>query len=167
MDVSINHREERLVNIKSTAFVILLSTATFWHFAYATVPTNQTKESRTRLISDMADRICVQAATGGTGRSANLQASVGAELNNLLRRLVKAKANISAGAQEEIHSGVLPGQVLTAAEQANNCKLQVLQVLTHALLDGTSNGGNAQTTYGPNSPIFGSVSGGTITINGK
>lgn len=115
----------------------------------------------------MADRICVQAATGGTSRSANLQASVGAELSNLLRRLVNAKANIRAEAQGEIHSGVLPGQVLTAAEQANNCKLKVLQILTPALLGRTSNGGNVQTTYGPNSPIFGNVSGGTITITGK
>jgi hypothetical protein len=115
----------------------------------------------------MADRICAQAATGGTSRSANLHASVGAELSNLLRRLVNAKADVRVEAQGEIHSGVLPDQVLTAAEQANNCKLKVLQILTPALLGRTSNGGSVQTTYGPNSPIFGNVSGGTITINGK
>ncbi|WP_143048351.1 hypothetical protein [Burkholderia sp. WP9] len=147
------------MNIKNATVVGLLSIAVFWHIAYAAAPADQA-----RLISDMADRICVQAATGGTSRSANLQASVGAELSNLLRRLVNAKADVRAEAQGEIHSGVLPGQVLTAAEQANNCKLKVLQILTPALLGRKTNGGNVQTTYGPNSPIFGNVSGGTITI---
>lgn len=154
--------EDSQMNIKNATVVSLLSITVLWHVAYATAPADQT-----RLMSDTASRICVQAATGGTSYSAKLQASVGAELSNLFRRLVDAGADVRAEAQGEIHSGVLPGQVLIAAEQANNCKLKVLQILTPALLGTTGNGHGVQTTYGPNSPIFGNVSGSTITINGK
>ncbi len=85
----------------------------------------------------------------------------------MLRRLVKANAKISVGVQQEVHSGVLPDQVLAAARQADDCKLRVLDILTNAIYDGASNGGGVQTTYGPNSPIIGKMSGGTININDK
>ena len=116
-------------------------------------------------IKDMAAEMCVHAQTGGSSTKVEASASINADLSKLLRKLANLGVNAKAAYQDEQHQGVLADQVLAAAQQSNDCKEHVFDVLISRLPAPAVTGN--QTTYGRNSPAIGSVTGGTVNINGK
>lgn len=120
-----------------------------------------------RLIAITADRICTKAATGGSTRRMGASISVKAELDNLLRKLAKIGAGIDGSYQSEVHEGVLADQVLDAARASDQCKIQVLELLSDRLLPGAGARPlqGSQTTYGAKSPAIGTMNGGTVNIH--
>ncbi|WP_036139667.1 hypothetical protein [Luteibacter sp. 9135] len=126
-----------------------------------TVPEN----ARAKSLQDItwtADQLCTRAATGGTSWRVNASATVQAELDKLLKRLVKLGVNTTGAYQAESHEGVLANEVLAATKQADGCKLHVFDLLVERMIPKPPQ--SMQTSYGKNSPNVETLN-GSMVIN--
>lgn len=86
------------------------------------------------LISDMADKTCTAAQSGGSSRQANVNASIDAQLGALVKILGDVKFTLAGDYTDESHTGVLKDQVLEAAKVTNDCKSHVFDKLVELLI---------------------------------
>ncbi|KMZ13334.1 hypothetical protein BHUM_01261c [Candidatus Burkholderia humilis] len=179
----------------SLALVCLIATIdAFAQSSVATPPASVTNANAEtlKLIGDTADRICVRASEGGSSKSSDASGSIQLALRGLASKLAQAGVHLGYEQKNDVHSGVLAGQVLDAARDANQCKSHVFDVLSNKLLpDGpsahtsqaplthrsttasavrrrqSSTSSTAAVTNGDGSPAIGTMTGGTVNVGGN
>jgi hypothetical protein len=86
------------------------------------------------IIADFADRVCVVAPLETTKVQTSLSASLKAEFDNLLKRLIGLELNAAAKVEKSNSRGVLQEDLAKALADANQCKLKVCSDLYDKLL---------------------------------
>ena len=113
----------------------------------------QAQQQALTQITKTANEICQSAPLGETNQGVNLKGDANANLGGLVGKLADLGIAGAGEYQTNRSMGVLQKDLITAIQNANDCKLKVFQTLEQDLLRGRALNVAPQNTFNPGTVV--------------